>query len=200
MEIDLDLATDRVRRRARFAYELGRVRAGLLRGAGLALAAGAVAWFAVGGQAPAWVPLTFVVAAICEWRGGLLASGARRGLVAGLVTLFLPLALLRPCCGTDVPGPSGACCTMPSACLLAGALFGLSLSLFLPASSRGNDGLARGLEATAGMALGASSIAAMRCAGLFAGEALGLVGGLVAGVAAAGLARALLDRRRASIA
>jgi hypothetical protein len=92
--------------------------------------------------------------------------------------------------------PSGTCCTMPGACLLIGALFGLSLTVFLPGSS--SRGFARRLEGAAGMVLGTTSVAAMRCAGLFAGETLGLVGGLFAGVAAAALARAWLDARRST--
>jgi hypothetical protein len=179
-------------RRARRAYEVGRARGALLRALAVAAVAALAAWIVVGPRALPWLPLTFAFAAFAEWRGGPLARGARRGLLAGLVTLMLPLSLLRPCCGGD---PSMTC-TMPSVCAAAGAIFGLSLAVFLP-SAPTFGGRLRG---AAGMALGVGALAAMRCAALFYGEALGLVGGLAAGVTAAGLARAWIDSRRGSAA
>ena len=44
--------------------------------------------------------------------------------------------------------------------------------------------------------LGVMSITVLRCSALFLAEAAGLLGGLLAGVVAASLARALLDRMR----
>jgi hypothetical protein len=46
-------------------------------------------------------------------------------------------------------------------------------------------------------AVGAASVAALRCGPLLMGEAAGLLGGLTAGVLAASLARAWMDRRHA---
>jgi hypothetical protein len=87
---------------------------------------------------------------------------------------------------------------MPSACGITGIVFGLSLALFLPYAREAV--FSKRLEAAAGMALGAVSMAAMRCSGLFQGEAIGLLAGLFAGVVAAGIARAWIDRRRARVA
>jgi hypothetical protein len=185
---DLDLA---LRRRARRAYELGRAKVALLRAAAVLAVAAAAAWLVLGPSALPWLPLTFALAAVAEWRGGTFARGARRGLLAGLVTLLLPLSLLRPCCGGD----PAMHCTMPSVCVAAGVVFGLSLAVFLPAAPT-HGGRLRG---AAGMALGVGVLAALRCATLFMGEALGLVGGLAAGVVAATLARAWLDARAASV-
>jgi hypothetical protein len=47
------------------------------------------------------------------------------------------------------------------------------------------------------MVLGVGSVAALRCGALLFGEAAGLIGGLVAGVVAANLARAWMDRGQA---
>jgi hypothetical protein len=47
------------------------------------------------------------------------------------------------------------------------------------------------------MALGTGALVALRCGPLLLGEAVGLLAGLTAGVVAAGLARAWLDRRKA---
>jgi hypothetical protein len=108
----------------------------------------------------------------------------------GAVTLLLPLSILRPCCARE-PVDGAPCCTMPEACWLTGALLGLSLAIALPRGSRRDR-----FEAALGATLGIASAAALRCASLFAGEALGLAAGLVAGVIAAGLARAWIDRLR----
>jgi hypothetical protein len=118
--------------------------------------------------------------------------GVRRGIVAGLVTLLLPMTLLRPCC---VPGAmamtDGSCCTQPTACIGAGMVVGLLLATTLP--------MRRGTwEAAAGMALGVLAVASLKCAALLFGEALGLLGGLACGVLVVGAAKALLDRRRAT--
>jgi hypothetical protein len=79
---------------------------------------------------------------------------------------------------------------MPGACLGAGALVGFVLAAFVPL------GPAR-VRTAAGMALGVASVAILRCSTLFIGEAFGLLGGLVAGVAGAALAQSMLRRRPA---
>ncbi|WP_437979197.1 hypothetical protein WMF11_25125 [Sorangium sp. So ce295] len=136
--------------------------------------------------------MTLLVWAFVEWRGTWLLRGARCGLVAGLATLALPLSVLRPSCSADVAIGSGACCTMPGLCVAAGALFGLSLALLVPRVPSEH----RATTAT-GMVLGVSSLAALRCGALMFGEAAGLIGGLVAGVVAANIAHAWVDRGRA---
>ena len=80
------------------------------------------------------------------------------------------------------------CCTMPSACVGAGAAIGFMLAAFVPASH------ARWRTA-AGMGVGVASVAILRCSTLFLSEAGGLLGGLVAGVMAAAAARSVLAQR-----
>jgi hypothetical protein len=185
---------DSARRAARRAYELGRLRQGLGRALVVAAAAGAASAIVVGWRAMAWLPVTAAVWAFVEWRGAWLREGARRGLLAGMASLFLPLSVLRPCCSPEAMASGTNCCTtaMPSTCAGVGALLGLSLALLLPRAPR-----TRRLEAALGMALGTGALAALRCGPLLLGEAVGLLGGLMAGVAAASLARAWMDRRAA---
>ena len=176
---------------ARRAYELGRVRAGVLRGSIVTAAVALAAYVAVGSSALAWLPVTFVVAALAEWRGSSLVLGVRRGLVAGLAMLALPLSILRPCCQGAAAATMGAdCCTMPEVCVATGALYGIVLAFFLPKIPA--DGR---MTAAFGMALGASAVASARCAPLFIGESVGLLSGLFAGVVMAGVARAWAARR-----
>jgi hypothetical protein len=181
------------RRAARRAYELGRLRMSTARAAGVAAASAAVALVAVGPRALVWLPVTMVAWVVIEWRGTWLQRGARRGLVAGLVTLALPISILRPCCRVDVDMSSGTCCTMPGACVAAGALLGLSLALLVPRVPSEHRA-----TAALGMVLGVGSVAALRCGPLLLGEASGLIGGLAAGVIAANIARAWMDRGQAS--
>ena len=126
MESDLE----KPRRLARRAYELGRLRQATLRGAGITALVGVAAMTALGARALAWLPLTMLGWALLEWRGTWLLRGARRGLLAGIAALFLPLSLLRPCCATGAID----CCTgaMPQVCMAVGGLLGLSLALLIP--------------------------------------------------------------------
>lgn len=165
---------------ARRAYELGRTKLALVRAA-LVFVIVAVTGVALLGRASVpWALFSAAFAAFAEWRGGLLAKGARRGLLAGWVTLLLPMSVLRPCCANGAMRimADGTCCTMPSMCGLSGVAVGLLLALSLSRSdtARGNAQLA------VGAAFGALSVGAVRCSGLFAGEVAGLLGGLAAGV------------------
>lgn len=179
-------------RAARRAYELGRLRVSLLHGmAGSALAAG-VAAASVGWRALVWVPLTLLVWTAVEWRGTWLMRGARRGFWAGLVTLLLPLSVLRPCCRPGMDISSDTCCTMPEVCVAVGAFVGLSLAVLVPKAPNGHR-----VITAVGMGLGVLAVAALRCAPLLLGEAAGLLGGLLAGVFAANIARAWTDRQKA---
>jgi hypothetical protein len=174
-------------RASRRAYERGRlttaVRHALLVTAAVALVAGIV----FGTRALVWLPVTFLAVVVAEWRGVFLMAGARRGILAGLGTLLLPLSVLRPCCGIDAKAMGATCCVMPSACWASGAVIGLGISLLLPKAPEG-----RRMEAAVGMMLGVTSVAVTRCSMLFLGEAVGLLGGIVAGIAANSLARAWL--------
>lgn len=188
----MESSFEAARRAARRAYELGRLRVSLARAAGMTAIAAAVALVIVGQRALVWLPMTALVWIFIEWRGAWLQRGARRGFAAGLVTLALPLSILRPCCRMDVDAAAGSCCTMPGACVAAGALLGLSLALLVPHAPRDQRA-----AAALGMMLGVASVAALRCSALLFGEAAGLIGGLAAGVVAANLARAWVDQRHA---
>jgi len=177
---------------ARRHYELGRLRGAVVRALVVVGLAAVVGGLAIGGAALVWLPLAFIVSVFTEWQGRWWMRGARRGTIAGFISLVLPLSILRPCCGSNPAAVLGAaCCTMPSVCWVAGGALGLALSLVLP-----RDGAANRWEAALGMLLGVLSITVLRCSALFLAEAAGLLGGLLAGVVAASLARALLDRSR----
>jgi hypothetical protein len=174
----------------RRAYELGRLRTAALRSAAVAVLVAAAAAIAVGTRALAWLPVTLLVWVLIEWRGTWLRIGARRGLLAGVAALFLPLSILRPCCAAG----SVDCCSgsMPPMCAAVGGLLGLSLALLIPKAPG-----TRRIEAALGVTVGAASVATLRCGPLLMGEAAGLLGGLTAGILAASLARAWVDRRHA---
>lgn len=179
--------------RLRRAYELGRLRVSAYRAALVTAPIALVAGVVTGAPALVWIPVTFAAWLLAQWRGGPILRGTFFGLIAGIVTYALPLSVLRPCCSPERMAalPPGAdCCTMPGACLGAGALIGFVLAAFVPL------GPAR-VRTAAGMALGIASVAILRCSTLFIGEAFGLLGGLVAGVAAAALAQSVLRRRTA---
>lgn len=164
--------------RTRRAYELGRLRAALPRGALLALCVAVFARWVVAGSAWAWTLLTFALWSALWWRGGALLTGARHGLAAGALTSLMPLSLLRPCCRAGAVDMA-ATCTMPEICILAGALVGVPLSALALRRAP-----ARPFEAAAGVLLGVLCVAVVKCSALFAGEALGLLGGVALGITA----------------
>jgi hypothetical protein len=157
---------------ARRAYELGRMRSAIQWALTLTLVAASIALLL--DERP-WLKLPFAFALwfAIYYRGRSLLGGARLGVVAGLLTSLWPMAWLRPCCA---PG-SMVTCTMPGMCVAGGALIGFALASFLP---RSGDRM----ESALGMALGALSLVWLKCELLFWGEALGLVGGLLAAIMA----------------
>lgn len=173
--------------RARRSYEWGRVRTSLRRAIVVVVPVAIVSSVATGRAALAWLPVTLAAWVFAHWRGGPVERGAFFGLVGGAVTYVLPMSVLRPCCSAEAMAAAAAagrdCCTLPGACLGVGALVGLALATCVPVAG------ARWRTA-GGMALGVASVAILRCATLFAGEALGLVGGLIVGVLAATMVRA----------
>lgn len=188
----MDSSFDTAYRAARSQYELGRLKDAMARAAVVVLLAAVVSGFAIGKAALVWLPLTFAVVVFTEWQGRIWMKAARRGTVAGIVAVLLPLSILRPCCASNPTAAlSATCCTMPSICWFAGGALGVALSLALPKDAAGHR-----WEAALGMLLGVTSITVMRCSALFLAEAAGLLGGLLAGVVAASLARALVDRAR----
>jgi hypothetical protein len=187
MESSFDAAYRASRRR----YEWGRLRTAILNAVVVVVLVALAAEMLFGRWALPWLPLTFAALTFAEWRGGDVMRGARRGLLAGFGSMLLPLSVLRPCCGIDAKAAGMSCCIMPSACWLMGAFVGLAMVLLLP-----NAPKERRLQSAAGLILGVASVAITRCSMLYVGEAIGLFGGLTAGVIATGLARAWLDRPR----
>ncbi len=174
------------------SYEWARVRRSVLLAAAMVGLAAGVAQLA--GSASAWWP--FMVAGVLlagvEFRGQAAMKGARRGYLAGLALLAAPLALLRPCCiGMDTAADvmRANCCTMPSMCAGVGVAIGVALSLARPRSGSR-------VEGAFGLWLGVASIASMRCTGLFVGEAVGLLGGLLSGIVVSSAAQAAFTRAK----
>jgi hypothetical protein len=174
------MRTELLQARARRAYELGRVRSALQSALLLAMVAASVALLLAerpGHELTSKLPFAFALWVGIHYRGRDLLRGARLGVVAGLLTSLWPLAWLRPCCAPGATHDVAMVCTMPGMCVAGGALVGLALASFLPRT--GNR-----LEAALGMALGALSLVWLKCALLMWGEALGLVSGLLIGIAA----------------
>ncbi|HYL06781.1 MAG TPA: hypothetical protein VE075_12120, partial [Thermoanaerobaculia bacterium] len=119
----MTVAEEHLTERARRAYERGRLRWALARGAAAA-AVGAVAL--AGCPSPA-APAACAaglgaLVAGCLWRGGAWARGARLGFFAGLAPCLLPAAARAThlCNGS-------MCFALPNVCLTAGVLAGLLL-------------------------------------------------------------------------
>ena len=186
MSSEMTLGSSREYARARRAYEYGRLRSSVWRALIIAMPIGLAAWFLSGGSALAWLPLTFCAWIFAYWRGDALLRGSFYGLFGGMVTVLMPMSILRPCCAPGaMPNMGTSCCTMPGMCLLAGAVVGVVLATAVP------FGKASWLRTASGIA----SMAIVKCATLFVGEAVGLLGGLIAGVIAASLAKSWLETR-----
>lgn len=173
---------------ARRAYELGRARAGAVRGA--VVAAGvAVLTIAVSGvHAAPWLPLTWALWLLVDWRGGSLRAGALRGLVAGAVTVVMPATWLHACCATMT---SGGECSASGVCVAIGALIAGLAVVALPRATSTRTAV----QGVLGVAAGMVAVSAGRCTSLLGGEALGLAAGVAMGLVAASAARAWLANR-----
>jgi hypothetical protein len=188
----MDSSWNAAYRVARRHYELGRIRDAGVRASIVTLLTFVVTALAVGHLALVWLPLTLAVTAFAEWYGRQWMKGVRRGVAFGFVSLVVPLSILRPCCASNVaPALSSACCTMPAICWITGGMLGLGLSLAMPKDAREHR-----FESALAMLLGVTSVTVARCSALFIAEAIGLLGGLAAGVVAASAARAVLERAR----
>ncbi len=176
------------RRASLRAYERGRLQTAALHAVTFGLLVAGLSLLFVGARSWMWLPLTLVAWSFVEWRGVGLLRGGRVGALAGAVTLALPMSILRSCCKPHALEMIGAdCCSMPGACAGAGVVVGLVLACFLPRNGSRRD-------TVLGMVLGIVAVAPMKCSTLLVGEALGLVGGLLAGVVAASAARIVLAR------
>lgn len=184
---------DVLARRARRAFELGRLRHAAL---GATLVAGALLaasfWVPAAPDAR-WVLVPFVVWLAVAWRGGALAHGGLTGLVLGAAGWLVPMTVLRPCCATMGTAVAD-CCTRPECCLETGAVLGALAAIAAPM------GLARDARTffarLSGTLLVAGAVLAVRCAGLFVGESIGLLGGLALGTLVLGGVRAIVARPR----
>lgn len=184
-------AFDVTRRRARRAYELGRVKLGVLRALVLAAIVAAIAWLSFGRTGASWLPLTILGWTAIEWRGGAVVRGGRVGAVLGLVALALPLSAFRTCCRAGDAMMGMDCCNMTGACAAVGAVLGLTVAVFVARTPRGER-----VAGATGMGVALLAVASVRCAGLVFGEAFGLLGGLAAGAIASGLVAGVVDRAR----
>jgi len=179
---------DRARAVSLRAYERSRLRVAAVHAVTFGLLVAGLSLLFVGARSWMWLPLTLVAWTFVEWRGVGLLRGGRVGALAGAVTLALPMSVLRSCCKPGALEMVGAdCCSMPGACAGAGVVVGLVLACFLPTNGQRRD-------TVLGMVLGIAAVAPMKCSTLLVGEALGLVGGLLAGVMAASAARIVLAR------
>lgn len=179
------------RRKARRAYELGRLRQGALRAVALALVAGVGAFACAGPTALVWLPLTVLVWTGLEWRGGAVLRGGRVGAGGGLAALVIPLWAFRSCCRAGDAMMGKDCCNMTDACTMVGGAIGLLLAVFLVGAPRSER-----RERALGMVLALLAVASGKCAELLAGEALGLLGGLAAGALASMALAAVVERVR----
>lgn len=174
---------------ARRAYERGRLLGSGRHGLLLAALFATLGGLAVGRSACAWTLVVLATWVFVEWRGGALLAGARRGIVGGVVCLLLPWSILR---------------MLQARCRHDGGLL-LHDARHVPRRGRSarrravgippRSAPGRRMETAAGMALVMTSAATLKCSELFIGETVGLLGGLIAGVAAASLVRLVLDRR-----
>ncbi|MFO0736531.1 MAG: hypothetical protein U0270_11660 [Labilithrix sp.] len=132
-----------------------------------------------------WLPVTALAWVFAHWRGGAFLRGSHVGLLGGIVTFVLPMTVLRPCCSPEAMAAGMECCTQPSACVTVGALLGTVLAAFIPSGRQR-------WHTVAGIMVGVASVAILRCSTLFFAEALGLVGGLMAGIVIATLTRTVV--------
>lgn len=174
----VETASRDLQRRARNAYEWGRLRAAAVLALQIATGGAILSTLLIGVEAAVWAPLTFVLWLWLGWRGGAVLHGARYGLASGAFTFLLPLWVLRPCCRWNASGVVS--CTMPEMCVAVGALASLPLATWALSQRESQR-----LQVSAGMWLGAISVATFKCSSLFMGEALGLLGGIALGMAAA---------------
>jgi hypothetical protein len=180
---------------ARRAYEWGRLRTSLRRALFVVAPVAVVSVLLSGPAALAWLPVTLTAWVLAHWRGGPVLGGAFLGLLGGVVTYALPMSILRPCCSAQAMAVAGRdCCTRPGACLGAGVLVGLAVALGVSLTQTRRQAT---WQTAAGVALGTASVAVLKCSTLYVGEAVGLVGGVLAGLVAATAAQVVLGRRAA---
>jgi hypothetical protein len=162
----------RLVRRARRAYEAGRFEAALRLAAWVVpmVAVSAITGGHLRSTALTGVTLVALVTALA-WRGGDEGRGVRRGLVAGLGPLLLPVAVRA--CGHSCT--DGACLLFPTACIAGGAIAGVAVALLASTSFTARPRLLVSAFATAFLtgSLGCVLLGLGGIAGMTAGMALG---------------------------
>lgn len=188
-------AAERVARRA---YELARVRRGMLRAAALGAALALLAALVLGRQGALPLIALFAVWSVVEWRGGAALRGARIGAPAGVLAWLVPTSAIDGCCRLGCTLTGGACCGITGACTMFGVLLGVAVGVALTRSSRSPDGARPEplrIEAVLGGIAGLAAAAGPRCTTLVLGESVGLLLGVVAGTAVASAIGAALRPR-----
>jgi hypothetical protein len=189
----MTIPEERMRHRARRAYEVARLKIGVIRALLLAALVGVVAFVSFHDTAVAWLAITVVAWSVLEWRGGAVLRGGRVGAGVGFAALAIPLWAFRTCCRAGDAMMGADCCNMTSTCGFVGVLLGLTLAVFLVRAPR-----AHRVESAIGMGVALLAVASVRCAGLVTGESLGLLGGLAAGALASSLVVGVVGRARAA--
>jgi hypothetical protein len=159
--------------RARRAYERGRLEAGLRTAAWVAPMV-AVSLVTCGHPAATLLTGTALVTLVTLLvaRGGEGSRGVRRGLVAGIAPLLLPVAvhMIGHSCHGD-----GPCLLFPTTCIGGGVLAGLGLCLLAPGR------LPRGLGGLAAAFATAFLAGSLGCVLLGLGGVAGMIAGMTVG-------------------
>ena len=148
--------------RARRAYELGRVRLGVVAGAyivpiaAFSLLAGAD-WPVTG----AFAALLAISIGTMVWHGRSIARGVGPGLVTGVTASLIPIAVRGGHCCSG-PDCAGICLAM---CIVAGTLGGAWLGVRAASEQEGRAGFVFGAVVSAGLA-GSMGCAAMGLTGM----------------------------------
>ncbi|MEJ7729821.1 MAG: hypothetical protein WKG00_11435 [Polyangiaceae bacterium] len=157
-------------RKARRAYELGRLRSAALRALRVLPVAALMLWMHPGPQALALLGVLAVTVLALLWRGGAYGRAATTGLLAGAVPLVAPV-LVRSgghCC---IAGLCAAICMV--ACVGAGLVAGAVVAL-RAGRERGEHGT---FMASAAFVAGLTGV--LGCTVMGAAGILGMLAGLL---------------------
>ena len=85
-------------RRARRAYEYGRLRSSVGRAFVMTALVALLGWATVGRAALWLLPFPFAIWVFAHWFWRGFERGALYGVLGGVLTHLLPMSILRPCC------------------------------------------------------------------------------------------------------
>lgn len=182
MDAEQPASVTKTKKRAnvRRAYELGRFYRAATLTAFVVAAVAAIAAATLGVRSLVWLSLTIAVWLVAFWRGGELERGAKYGLAAGIASLLLPLSLLLSCV---------ADCARLGCCVISGIAITAVVAVVAGVAPLARSSWWSSWKTTVGVTLGASSVAAIRCAALDPGEATAFALGVLIGPCAASVAR-----------